>query len=766
MRRPRTARLGRQLVTEPRESAPVFSAHVRSPDRATPGKEEGTGWLSGASAILALIIAGAFMLRVWDVGGRAMHLDEATVAWFAWQLLTGHGYAYDPVYHGPFQHEMLALLFLLFEPSQTSARLLAVVLGTGLVVLPWFLRDYLGRPVAMISCGLLAISPSFVYFARFERDDTYMEFFTLLMVVFALRLVRDRKPWQLYGLVAATALAFTTKESIYILFFIFGTYLAFLAAGMGLGRLSRNPTTAMRREETRSVPLEDRFVTSGVPRNRLRLPNWVSARWLVPRIAEDSSNGRMTIPVLMAMGAGFVAALTVTPFTGVYLPVPLATCAAVGLAVTAASASSSRRVFRSEQTNGEDQRASSEQAIGNSQQPIGNSQQLTANSQQPKANRQQPTPAVWRSHWVNSITIGVAIVILMYSTFGTNLNGLWDRGHPFFNNDHSCPYSLALNLDACRKDIAGGLFYWLSQHKVARGGQPWYYYLLIFGLYEQIAAVLALFALVRTFVSRSIPRGSRSMRVFLGYWAVLALVIYSWAGEKFPWLGIHPLLPIVILAAVGLHDVYSLAAGRLGSNQRRSRPASALGRAALVGVAVLLLFELHNTYVLNFVDGANPVEMMVYVQSSPDTVADANRIDQLSNRATGGTTLPVTIDTTDAWPFAWYLRNMPDAGYPSDSAAVKPPYSQNPVIILDQTDADTLNAPASLQSGYTRTLRRLDWWFPEDYKTWTWSSFARAAINPASWRAIWNWEVARTPFGPRDGTWYYLYIKKGYFSPF
>jgi predicted membrane-bound mannosyltransferase len=354
----------------------------------------------------------------------------------------------------------------------------------------------------------------------------------------------------------------------------------------------------------------------------------------------------------------------------------------------------------------------------------------------------------------------------MYSTFGTNLDGLWDRAHPLFNNGHACPYPLALNLDACRKDIVGGLLYWLSQHKVARGGQPWYYYLLIYGLYEQLAIVLAAFAVVRTFVSRRIGSGSRPFRAFLAYWAVLALIIYSWAGEKFPWLGIHPLLPITMLAAFGLHDLYLFARGRTVTGKRSRRPVLLLARVALVLTACLLLLELHNAYVVNFVDGANPVEMMVYVQSSPDTIADANRIDQLSNRAAGGTTLPVTVDSADAWPFAWYLRNMPDVGYPAGAAAVKPPYSRNPIIILDETDTSTFGVPASIAAGYTRMLRRLDWWFPEDYKSWTWSSFAADAFDPSKWSAILQWQLARTPFGPRQGTWYYLYVKKGYFAPF
>jgi hypothetical protein len=188
-------------------------------------------------------------------------------------------------------------------------------------------------------------------------------------------------------------------------------------------------------------------------------------------------------------------------------------------------------------------------------------------------------------------------------------------------------------------------------------------------------------------------------------------------------------------------------------------------RYAAAGVlGLLLVAEIHNTYELNYVNGANPVEMMVYVQSAPDTVSDAHLIGHLSYQATNGPDLAVTVDSQDAWPFAWYLRNMPNVAYPAGTAVTKPPFVNNPVVIVDESDA--VDLPTSLTHGYSATLHRLDWWFPEDYKAWTWSTFGHLVIKPSSWRAIWNWETVRTPFGPRDGTWYYLYIKKGYFSPY
>src|SRR5579872_870979 len=277
-----------------------------------------TAWLTVGQALFITIVIGAFLIRVWDVGARAMHLDESTVAWFGWQLLQGHGYSYDPVYHGPFQHEMLALLFLVFEPSQTTARMLAVVMGTALVALPWFIRDYLGRAAALLACFLIAVSPSFVYFARFERDDTYMEFFTFLLVVFALRFVRDRKPWQLYGAVLAFALAFATKESIYIVGFIFGTYLAFRWLGLWLGARSGPDSTF----KPQSTAPDGESVTGASPPGEPEQPTQYGRHDSAPPAGFQGRVSPGGWFLALCLLAPLAVGLIVTINTGSYPPVP------------------------------------------------------------------------------------------------------------------------------------------------------------------------------------------------------------------------------------------------------------------------------------------------------------------------------------------------------------------------------------------------------------------------------------------------------------
>jgi uncharacterized protein (TIGR03663 family) len=349
-----------------------------------------------------------------------------------------------------------------------------------------------------------------------------------------------------------------------------------------------------------------------------------------------------------------------------------------------------------------------------------------------------------RVAWLNAFTIIVALLFAFYSTFGTNLHGIWDSSQPFFNNGSCTGNSFPLN--PCRKDIIGGLFYWLSQHKVARGGQPWFYYSFLFSLYEQLVLLFGLAGIVY-FVRRP-----SIFRTFVVYWAVLTFGIYSWAGEKFPWLLVHPLLPFTLLAAMFLSTVLTA-----------PRPWMYLG----LGVAGLLaLLEIHSMYEVNFVNGADPVEMMVYVQSAPDTPKVAAAVEALSQKVTGGNSLAVTVDTEETWPFAWYLRNMTDVAYPSSSQMLSKPYSANPVIIADMDNGDQARLAPRLNGKYTGHLYTLRWWFPEDYKDLTWSTFWQDAKDPGYWSVIGQWLVNRRPFGPKGTVDFYYYVKKGLASPY
>src|SRR6266516_722924 len=251
-----------------------------------------------------VILLGA-ILRFWGLGDKPLHHDESLHAYYSLQLLNNMAhwtwcinpppqgyscYVYTPLLHGPFQFHFIALVYkisqLLGAPDNgvntTTVRILAATLGTGIVALPFFLRDYLGKVGAWLACFLLAISPSMVYFSRFAREDIYMAFFTLLMVVGIARYVHTRKMRWLVITAAGFAFSYATKEATFLTVMVFGSFLGALIAwelGLKVPLRSRfhqeSPLVALLPKTFAPVTLLGYLVAAGVAAKILF--TWVKA---------------------------------------------------------------------------------------------------------------------------------------------------------------------------------------------------------------------------------------------------------------------------------------------------------------------------------------------------------------------------------------------------------------------------------------------------------------------------------------------------------
>ncbi|MBV9020415.1 MAG: TIGR03663 family protein, partial [Ktedonobacteraceae bacterium] len=213
--RTNSVEIAREEVEEREPSSIDFVAYedevTEEPRRLSfsrPTREQVLNWLP-----FGIVVLLGAVLRFWGLGDKPLHHDESMHAYFSLQLMRNlenwvgcfnpgaSCYHYDPVLHGPFQFHAIALVYQISQwlgvydqgVNTFTARIVAAMLGTVIVALPFFLRDYLGKVGAWLACLLLAISPSMVYFSRFAREDIYMACFTLLMVVAVARYVRDRK---------------------------------------------------------------------------------------------------------------------------------------------------------------------------------------------------------------------------------------------------------------------------------------------------------------------------------------------------------------------------------------------------------------------------------------------------------------------------------------------------------------------------------------------------------------------------------------------
>jgi uncharacterized protein (TIGR03663 family) len=180
--------------------------------------------------LFLLIFLATIALRFYSLDLKLFHHDEAIHAWFSYRLLTEGTYTYDPMYHGPFLYYTTAGIFSLLGDSDLVGRLFPALLGTLLVplVYPIYRLGYLDKKQAIVAALFLAVSPNMVYFSRFLRNDIFIVFFTMVLLV-ALLYYFERQKMQ-YALIAGAAIGFgmTAKENMPIVVLIFGVYLLYL----------------------------------------------------------------------------------------------------------------------------------------------------------------------------------------------------------------------------------------------------------------------------------------------------------------------------------------------------------------------------------------------------------------------------------------------------------------------------------------------------------------------------------------------------------
>jgi uncharacterized protein (TIGR03663 family) len=313
-----------------------------------------------------------------------------------------------------------------------------------------------------------------------------------------------------------------------------------------------------------------------------------------------------------------------------------------------------------------------------------------------------PVTSVGIEAWGWFLAVFGVIFTLFYTSFLMHPGGLWDG-------------------------LYTGPKYWLDQQPVHRGGEPRGFYLVVlFGeewpalLFGTIGAVVAI-------------RRRSLFGYFLIWDFLLSLAVYSWASEKFAWLVMHPLLPLLLLSGIGLQAIW----------QTREPIWRGVGIAAAV---VALFYSGVSSYWVNVKHGADPRELLVSTQSSTQVKQVADQVLALAaSRGPGKPPLTVTVDAADGatFPYAWYFRHL-SAGYTDESLpSSQPPVSD--VIIL--TDASKARLAPALTGYDSREFDFRVWWV-RDY----------GEISLAN---SWRWLTKREVWNPTGGMNEWLYVKKG-----
>ena len=679
---------------------------MNAPAADSPAGRQGSGLLTLLAshwevAAYALLIVVAAAMRFWDLGGRAIGYDESLHLYYSYRLAEGFGYEHNPLSHGPFQYHAIAGVFFLFGDSEYTSRVPAAIFGVVLVGLPYFLRSRLGTAGALVTAVLLAFSPMMLFYSRYARNDIFMSVWTLGLIILLWRYIDEGKPRYLYMGALVLALAFATKETTFMVVGILGSYLLVATWRDWLPWLLRRPASS---GSGSGEPAGEYGYTPGFG------------------FGYASSRRRITLSAFSRPGVFLLLLST--------LLLPQAT-ALVG---QFQSALKSYGVVL----------AGTGSPVGA---PAGDVLWTVQDVDITKGMviaALVVIAALWfstlvglswsRFVWLRCAAIFYSVWLLLFTTFFTNplglASGMWQS-----------------------------LGYWIVQQDVNRGDQPWYYYFVLAPVYETLPLIFSVVAVVYYAF-----RGDR-FAGFLAYWTITTVLLYTWAGEKMPWLLVSIALPMIVLSGKLIGDMISavpwsrvirsggllilpmtalllylvirlalfdIERGRLFNFVEfwalfavalvvvglgvhlvlRSGAANGLRIVALSFALVLLVVAVRTGWHATFLNGDVPGEMLVYAQDSREVPGIMARIREVADSTGEGDQMRLTVDKDVYWGLVWYIREYEHVDYTDMRTIDSEP--EGAVILASDRNESRLSRYVG-NYGPGKEFLYL-WWPPEGYK--------------------------------------------------
>ncbi len=223
--------------------------------------------------------------------------------------------------------------------------------------------------------------------------------------------------------------------------------------------------------------------------------------------------------------------------------------------------------------------------------------------------------------------------------------------------------------------------------------------------------------------------------LLLVWWFVGTFAALSVAGEKMPWLTVHLVTPLAVLAAYALGRALPALRDALSAQHVSARVWGGAAVTSVLGLALLAL-TVHTTTDLSFGHPDTPLGPLIYTQTAPD-------VPQLSKQIVAALHAPngpraVAVDTTASltWPWAWYLRDEPASYLPASSFANG---TVAPSAILIVADG-TLPVTSPLRANYDAPIAyHHRWWFPEEgYRAANFSNIAHGLADGTLERKWWH----------------------------
>ena len=634
-----------------------------------------------------IIIALAFFFRLYRLDERVFHHDEAAVGYFAYRLFTQHTYSYDPAFHGPFIYYVTTEIFKRIGDTDYSARILPAIFGSAILLLLIPLRKYIGKIGLLVCAFFLALSPSFLYYSRFYREDIFISFFTLLLFVCAIKFVENYSKMNYSNdknITIRNVYLFSTILIILIIIFIW--VIPDLRIGMS-SLLSLNGLYFVSFALIVSIIIILKFARYPL----LRFIYIVIGALVLASLAALKENAY----IIMALAFFFLLLFAIREkwYNGLIGKIKRLDNKLLILFTEMLFFIFIFIVFFS--------------------------LYYTGNFLDLSGMKDAFMKAVL--HWYE-------------------MHKIERMGGPFF---YYLPIMALYELPIFIFGVLGIAHYSCCDNKKIKLLRIFLTYWIIVDLFYLLlktypassrflpvsylpASIIVLLPLL-VFAFLSVLKSKNLFVAFLTYWALTNFFIYSYIQEKVPWLVLNPLLPLALIAAIYLNEIIP----GLDLNSRK-------GMILVVIIIVTSSFFVYSSIELNFKRYTDTAEPLIQAAQPPQKFAlFLSKINEISSQYEGNSTKIQLTDADLETQFLWYMRRFNNVQWKVDINSTL----DAPLIIAHQGDEAENEAEIvkrHLRTDYERlNSSKMSWyWFKESDITLDYILYRKMDREPSEYRVV------------------------------
>lgn len=680
---------------------------------------------------IIVILAFVIFTRLYKLDIKALMHDECMFIYYSRHLALERDYVYNAMLHGPVLEEMNALVFILFGDSDYTMRLFPALCGIGLVFLLLGFKTRLGREGIIAALALFALSPFLMFYARFARNDMPFALFSILTVYLYWKFFRKGGGLTLIFAIISSMMLICIKENQLIYFFTLYTFAAFMfIVDMIKGYIQKRKAADLSPKHKISKMIQEEFSTPPIFLLALlggivfyvvgNHANYYEFRALgflcvvlyflmmFRRYYFDIVNSPQTPSGdnIYSLFIIFVNAFALTffcwilyndLFSGLFtLKWSLKIIFALLILFFVAFYFINKAVKGG---YGEDRLV------------------------------RRFVLLLGEHYWY--IVIGLALSYIVYIIVFTT----WFK-HP------------EPALGYYKKTFE----YWVAEHKKQRIKGPFDFYLPILGIYDLPALLIVVVGTIVTLWREKITRryiltiysiliiigfyhfmnnpistdrwkeidksihmtsyfhfflffsiaflGTALVALFLWrkerfnafcvYWSMGSFLGYSYAGEKVPWVSVHIIIPILLLAAIYIQKLWN---------------SSFFKKTAIAWYVVFSLFALWNlksSMIVSFVNHSNIAERMIYSHAPTDVPKCAKEVERIAFQLGTKEKTKILVKGWAIWPMRWYLRNLDWTEWE------KPETTTFPMVIMNYDEAVKID---NIKDNYTiARYGVIRWW--------------------------------------------------------